>query len=535
MDRFNWNHKKEDGEETPQTPQEPAQTPAEQPAAQEPQPEGPQQPEEARQAENPAQNPQPQYYPPQGNYPPPQGYYPPPQGYYPPYPYPPQGYQQYQGKPPKKKLSTGAKVFIGLGAALACVAIVLCVSFFAYTVIGGRNFEDSPVFNDPALPTAEPSPGEATPYPSNPGGGDSDPGGEEEKPQLDSGITLPDMEKEIPAIDTTPNTEGIAIEKRPTGSTMQASDVYEKVVSSTVTVVTWVPNEEEESGFAPEGTGTGIFATEDGYIITNAHVVDDSRQTTVTVTTYDGKTHAAVVIGVDRATDLAVLKTSGTGYTPATFGDSDSLVIGDEVIAIGNPGGERFSASMTGGYISGLNRKVGKYSASGMTFIQTDAAINPGNSGGPLVNLYGQVVGINSSKIVSSGYEGMGFAIPSVGAVDIVNQLMAGGYVQGRTRLGIKGYEVTEDMQMMYGVPGGFAISEIDKDSSFAGTQAQAGDIITAIDGQEVSSLDDITSLLSNYSPGDKVVITLYRIEGNRERTLEVEVELLEDKGETVN
>ena len=164
------------------------------------------------------------------------------------------------------------------------------------------------------------------------------------------------------------------------------------------------------------GTGTGIIATEDGYIITNSHVILDSKSVPVQVKTNDGTFHDAVVVGYDKTTDLAVLKIDGTGYTPAEFGNSDELVMGQAVLAIGNPGGEQFSGSLTSGIISGLDRSVDEYSSNGMTYIQTDAAINPGNSGGPLVNMYGQVIGINSAKIVSEQYEGMGFAIPTSGA-----------------------------------------------------------------------------------------------------------------------
>ena len=220
---------------------------------------------------------------------------------------------------------------------------------------------------------------------------------------------------------------------------------------------------------------------------------------------------------------------------PAEFGDSDDLRMGQWVVAIGNPGGEQFSGSITRGVISGLNRSVGSYSSNGMTYIQTDAAINPGNSGGPLVNLHGQVIGISSAKIVSEQYEGMGFAIPITGAKSIIDDLLAGGYVQGRVRFGIKGTAITQMQAAMYDVPQGFMISEIDEDSCFNGTDVQAYDIITAIDDTETKSLEELANALLNYKPGDTAEIHLFRPNesGVGGEEFIVTVTLLEDKGET--
>ena len=270
------------------------------------------------------------------------------------------------------------------------------------------------------------------------------------------------------------------------------------------------------TGEETDSSGTGIIATSDGYIITNAHVVLNTKSVLVTVTTYDGQQYDAVVVGMDRTTDLAIIKTNDYGFTPAQFGDSDQLSIGEWVVAIGNPGGERFASSLTRGIISGLDRAVERYSEDGMTFIQTDAAINPGNSGGPLVNMYGQVVGINSSKIITDGYEGMGFAIPVSKAKDIIDQLLSGGYVEGRVRLGITGSDISATQAAFYGVPRGFMIVSIDEDSAFAGTEAQPEDIITAIDGETVEELQDISNLLLRYSPGDEITVTLYRLPGKQ-------------------
>ncbi len=479
--------------------------------------------------------------PPQG------GYYYPPQGA-------PTGYYQ-PPQPPvkaKKKMSTGLIVFLVVALSLTLAAVG---GFGVYALLNRGDapqepqwIEDLPEDGENPFGGQFPFGGGNTPFGgTNPfsGRGDDDDsssgsgnrphsgsdtpsqGGddEEEQPTPDFGVTPPDADDPQPEIDTTPSGEKIEIHQ-PGTREMAPAAVYEKVVDSTVTVASTL----EKGNQVASGVGTGIVATEDGYIITNAHVVLNSKSTRVNIITSDGEEHAAVVVGVDKTTDLAVLKTDAKGLKPAEFGDSDKLVIGQQVFAIGNPGGIKYTGSLTGGYISGLDREAGKYSENGMTYIQTDAAINPGNSGGPLVNLYGQVVGINSSKIVSANYESMSFAIPVTKAKEILDQLMNGGYVEGRVRIGISGFDVS-DTQYVIMAPLGFMISEINEESSFTGTDAQPGDIITAVDGVTVSNLEDISNQLLKYAPGDKVTVTLYRLDG--EKSFDVEITLLEDKGET--
>ncbi len=416
-------------------------------------------------------------------------------------------------RPPKKKLSTGLKVFIWIASILAAAAIL---GLFGYLAWHAATAEKSFPYGN--------TPGFQMPLPQQPGDGEED-----DIPDFDDGVIPPDSKEESPGepdVDITPNTEGITIHKKPQGQELTSQEVYKKVVKSTVTVaVTLTRNGQEQNS-----TGTGIIATSDGYIITNSHVVLNTKSSVVKIITSGGEEYEAVVVGVDRTTDLAILKTNDHNFTPAEFGDAGELEIGDSVVAIGNPGGEKFSGSMTGGYVSGLDREVGRYSENGMTYIQTDAAINPGNSGGPLVNMYGQVIGINSSKIITDGYEGMGFAIPVSKAQSIINELLSGGYVKGRTRLGITGMEVSDAMVALYQMPQGFMISEIGEESAFTGTEAREGDIITAIDGETVTSLSDISNLLLKYAPGDTAEITLYRQNGTE---LKVTVTLLEDKGET--
>ena len=430
-----------------------------------------------------------------------------------PYYQPQPGYYGQPGWPPKKKMSIGLKVFIWIASILAAAAIIGFGSYLAYNVIKGPSFSDYLEGNSPTNPSIPRLPGDR---------GDRDDRDKDEIPDFDDGVIPPDESDPRPDVDVTPNNEGITIHPQPKGKELSAQEVYQKVVKSTVTVAVTYNGS--------NSTGTGIIATSDGYIITNSHVVMNSKSSVVEITAYDGQTYEAVVVGVDRTTDLAILKTNDYSFTPAEFGDSEELTIGDSVLAIGNPGGAKFSGSMTGGYISGLDRAVGSYSENGMTYIQTDAAINPGNSGGPLVNMYGQVVGINSSKIVSDGYEGMGFAIPVTKAQSIINELLSGGYVKGRTRLGITGMDVTNSMVMLYNVPQGFVITEISEESAFTGTEAEVGDIIIALDGETVTGLTDISNLLLKHAPGDQATVTLYRQNGTE---LDVTITLLEDKGET--
>ena len=478
--------------------------PAEPPVPDTAEPEYPRQ--EASQPAPPPQQPWPGGFPGYGGaYPPPQGQWA--QGYYPQQPWYGPAYGQAPApygpvRPPRKKMSRGLKVFLWIASALTAGAILGFAGFVVSWAVAGPQIQ-APVVD--TLPDEGRQDEPEAPI-------------QEEEPQLD-----------LPDVDVTPNEEGVVIHQKPQGDALDAQAVYDKVVKSTVAITV------SYTGEGTDSSGTGIIATSDGYIITNAHVVLNTKSVLVTVTTYDGQQYDAVVVGMDRTTDLAVIKTNDYGFAPAEFGDAGELSIGEWVLAIGNPGGERFASSLTRGIVSGLDRAVERYSENGMTFIQTDAAINPGNSGGPLVNLYGQVVGINSSKIVTDGYEGMGFAIPVSKAKDIIDQLLSGGYVEGRVRLGISGYDLGDEAAF-YGLPRGFMIASIDEDSSFAGTEAQVEDIIIAIDGETVEELQDISNLLLRYSPGDQVTVTLYRRSAHvfsEGEEIEVTITLLEDKGET--
>lgn len=279
--------------------------------------------------------------------------------------------------------------------------------------------------------------------------------------------------------------------------------------------------------------GSGIIISEDGYIITNAHIISNSKtKYAIQVITSDSKTYSAGVVGYDSRTDIALLKADAQGLKPASFGKSEDMQVGTSVIAIGNPGGIGYQNSITGGVISALNRTVP--SSTNVKYIQTDAAINPGNSGGPLCNYYGQIIGMNTSKIVSEKYEGMGFAIPSETIKSVVDDLMKQGYVGGRVKLGIIGTAVNAAQMAQYNLPAGILVDSVDENGPLKDSGISKDDIITKIDGESVSNFGEVYAVLEKHKAGDKIKVEVYRspyIDGE-EKTFEEEVTLAEDKGE---
>ncbi len=273
---------------------------------------------------------------------------------------------------------------------------------------------------------------------------------------------------------------------------------------------------------AMTGVGTGIIMREDGYIVTNAHVIYDSEYgcgeaTAVEVrmsdeeTTYDAK-----VVAYDIETDLAVLKVEQTGLVAAEFGDSDGCQVGDTVVAIGNPLGLELQNTVTCGIISALNRKV-TINDKTMTLIQTDTAINNGNSGGPLINSSGQVIGINSAKMSSSvsssgaTIEGIGFAIPMAEAREIVDDLINYGYVTGRPQLGISCQDVSEAVSQAYNLPVGAYIISITEGGAADEAGLQVGDIITAINEHTIQTTEELNNYKNEFNAGDTVTLTIVR------------------------
>lgn len=279
---------------------------------------------------------------------------------------------------------------------------------------------------------------------------------------------------------------------------------------------------------SPVSEGSGIIATSDGYIITNAHVVEGASSLKVILS--DGTSYEAQLVGSDSITDLAVIKIDATGLQAAEFGSSGDLEVGDSVMAIGNPGGLELSSSVTQGIVSALNRQITN-SETGYTMdcIQTDTAINPGNSGGALVNMYGQVVGINSSKIVAEGFEGLGFAIPIDDAQSVISNLKEYGYVKDRAVLGITGQYLDSMSARFYGLTSGMYVASISNESvSNAGITQ--GCIITKIDDTDVTSSNTITSYVSKKKPGDKVTLTV--VNDLTDRTFTADVTLVQASGQ---
>lgn len=291
------------------------------------------------------------------------------------------------------------------------------------------------------------------------------------------------------------------------------------------------------------GEGSGVIMSENGgttYIMTAAHVISDGS--TFKVTTNDGKTYDAKIVGFDSQTDIGVLSIKASGLQVAEFANSDDIVVGEQAVVIGCPGGSKFMNSVTTGIVSALDRPVSSSIGYDNECIQTDAAINPGNSGGALFNMSGQVIGINSSKIASTDYEGMGFAVPSNTAVKTANSLIKNGYVAGRAKLGITYNTITNasnasailaalEQKGYKDAEGTMIIGEVDSESDLANKDVKQYDMIVAINGKTMTSTDVLTNILSKSSPGDTVTLTIARIENNNLKIFDVKCKLIESKG----
>ena len=322
------------------------------------------------------------------------------------------------------------------------------------------------------------------------------------------------------------------------GAVLTPTQIAAKARTSSVAILVYSSN---KSGLSSEGSGV-LWKEDDThtytYIITCAHVINGTGSS-YTVQTEDGTTYDAEMVGADAKTDLGVVRIKATGLQLAEFGDSGALQVGDPVYAIGNPGGTEFFGSFTGGIVSAIDRSV--QSTYTMLCIQHTAAINPGNSGGALVNQYGQVIGINSQKIISDEYEGMGFAIPIKSAQSIINSLASYGYVPNRPRLGITYTEAVNYQQFsmiikIRGLPSGsLIINEISEDGALAGTDARQYDMIIAVDGEDLNTPDVLLDKIENGKVGDKLKLTLCRVDNNYQISqFDITVTLVEEKKEAV-
>lgn len=303
--------------------------------------------------------------------------------------------------------------------------------------------------------------------------------------------------------------------------------VAEKVLPSVVGIKVTYQISSIFGNSTGEAMGSGIILSEDGYIVTNNHVVSEGsssyyaieQATGITVSIYgDDKTYDAKIVGTDTVTDLAVIKIDANGLTPAELGDSSNVKVGEFAMAIGNPVGMDYS--VTSGIVSAIDREV---TADGTTYtvIQTDAAINSGNSGGALVNSNGQVIGINTLKLSGSGIEGIGFAIPISSTTNIIDQLIKYNSVK-RPYIGISGSSVGTETAQRYNLPEGIYVEEVEKDSPAEKASLQKGDIITKIDGNEVKSVTELNKYKNTHSIGDSVTLSVYRNNEN----IEVKVSL---------
>ena len=309
----------------------------------------------------------------------------------------------------------------------------------------------------------------------------------------------------------------------PSGSPMSAAEIYaanvDAAVGITVDVVTTNWWGMTTSGAA---AGSGFVITEDGYIVTNYHVINVQGAQTITVAMYDGTTYPAEVVGFDESHDLAVLKIDASGLQTVVLGDSDSLVVGEPVAAIGNPLGE-LTFSLTTGVISALDRTVTMDSGTVMDLLQTDCAINSGNSGGPLFNEYGEVIGITNAKYSSSSsgqasIDNIGFAIPIDQVKDLITQLIETGEIV-QPYLGVSVRTVSTEGQQ-YGVPAGAYVVSVEEGGPAARAGVRAGDVITALNGDAVETQQELTSLKSQYKVGQTVTLTVVR--GGETLALEV-------------
>ena len=293
-------------------------------------------------------------------------------------------------------------------------------------------------------------------------------------------------------------------ENLPQEGGLSLQEIYDTVIDSVVSISC--------TNAAGGSTGTGVVLTYDGYIVTNCHVVENARYIQVLLT--DGRTADATLVGMDEVSDLAVLQISADGLFPAQLGDSASLRVGDIVVAIGDPLGIKLRGTMTDGIISAISRDI-DVDGRTMNLIQTNAALNSGNSGGPLINCYGQVIGINTMKIGDSmsvaGVEGLGFAIPSATVSDIVNQLINQGYVSGRPTLGITGESISNLYHFYYRLPKGLYITAVESGSSADIAGIEEGDILLSLEGVTITTNDSLKAQLYNYAPGDQITAIIYR------------------------
>ncbi len=316
----------------------------------------------------------------------------------------------------------------------------------------------------------------------------------------------------LPMAPTAPDVELIL---SPAGKEMTFQEIYTKVIPSIVSI--------EAYSDTAGNTGTGVIMTRDGYIITNHHVIAD--RTTCYVVLFDGREFEARLVGSDVESDLAVLKITAKGLIPAQFGSSEAVQVGDTVLAIGNPLGSELFGTMTEGIVSAIGRDV-NVDGFTMSLIQTTAALNPGNSGGALINMAGQVVGITNMKMMSDyeTIEGLGFAIPTVWAKEVIDLLLDQGRLTGRPTIGITCFALVDGAAAFYGRDSGIYIETVTAGSPADKAGLQPGDIILSANGQEILTLEDFTAVRDVVGVGGVMELVIWR----QGETFETELTLAE-------
>ena len=295
-----------------------------------------------------------------------------------------------------------------------------------------------------------------------------------------------------------------------TGTQMTPAEVYAANVNSTVGITTSVTTNFWGYQSTSAASGSGFIISDDGYILTNFHVIEDSDS--ISVSMYNGDRYDATLIGCDESNDIAVLKIEAEGLAPVILGDSDNLNVGDSVVAIGNPLGE-LTFTLTSGAISAKDREVTFSNNMSMNLLQTDCAINSGNSGGALFNLYGEVIGVTNAKYSTSSnssasIDNIGFAIPINSIMNIVESIIEKGYIS-KPYIGISVLDVSAETQA-YGIPAGAAIQAVSEDGPAAQAGLQKGDVITAVDGKTMTS-KELVSYIREASVGQEMVFSIYR------------------------
>ncbi len=339
----------------------------------------------------------------------------------------------------------------------------------------------------------------------------------------------PGMEEPKPTENLTTMVEGlretskIQIAQIDTSKEMTPAEVYAANVQSTVGITTAVTTNYFGFQTTSAASGSGFVISDDGYILTNYHVIEDSNS--IAVSMYDGTTYEAKLIGYDESNDIAVLKVEAEGLSPVILGDSDNLNVGDEVVAIGNPLGE-LTFSLTVGYVSAMDRQVTLSSNVTMNLIQTDAAINSGNSGGALFNLYGEVIGVTNAKYSSSSsseasIDNIGFAIPMNSVRSIVESIIEKGYI-AKPYIGVTISNVSSESQL-YGLPQGAAVQSVTEGGPAALGGLAAGDIVTKANDTVIASSDDLKALILESNPGDVLNLTVYRQGENLSLTVTID------------